>query len=68
MIWRLLEKNLLYFTVGNILQRIEVLIVSWYFDAALPACRTVEILSARIVKHATVYRKVVVVEAFFQRT
>ena len=61
------EENLLHPAVGNVLEGIEVLVMSRDLDAAFPAGRTVEVQGAGIVECAPVDREMVVVEAFVQR-
>ena len=62
------EENLLHFAVGNVLEGVEVLIMSRNFDAAFPTSRTVEVQGAGIVEYSPINREMVVVEAFIQRS
>jgi hypothetical protein len=53
--------------VGNVLEGVEVLVVSGDFDAAFPPRRTVEVQGAGIVEGPPINREMVVVKAFVQR-
>src|SRR5919199_1763574 len=50
--------------VRNIFQRIKILVMSRYLNAAFPTLRAVEIASAGIIKNAAVNDQVIVVKPF----
>ena len=62
------ENNHLHFAVGNVLEGVEVLVMSGDFNAAFPTSRTVEVQRARIVEYPPINRQMVVVEAFIHRS
>jgi hypothetical protein len=62
------EENLLRSAMRNVLEGVEVLILSGNFDAAFPTSRTVKVQGAGIVECPTIDCEMVVVEAFIQRS
>ena len=63
-----IEKHLLYFSVGNVLHSIEILIVGRDFYSAFPSCGTIEIKCSRIVEDSSVHGKMIIMEPLIQRS
>ena len=65
--WRI-EENLGHLAVRHILYSVEICIVGWNLDSALPTGRAVIVISSRIIEDSTVNSKMIVVETLVHRT